>query len=337
MQYHYIPKTGLQVSSLCLGTMTFGAEADASEAKKMFDLAKECGINFFDTADVYAKGASEKILGELIKGCREQVVISSKAYFPVSKDPNGKGMSRYHLIQSVESSLRRLQTDHLDIFYLHRFDDNMPLEEALRGVEYLVQAGKILYPAVSNYAAWQILKALGIAERNKWMPICAIQPMYNLVKRQAEVEILPAAQEEGVAVFPYNPLAGGLLSGKYFASGSDKAQDSSRLNATEMYKTRYMTDTAIASAEKFVALAKNLGFSPVQLAIAWVASHPAVTAPLVGARNCQQLQECIGALDIVMTPELRTEISSLSYEPPLATDRNEEKTSARFESITAGP
>jgi aryl-alcohol dehydrogenase-like predicted oxidoreductase len=253
MDYNYLGQTGLHVSQYILGTMTFGHEADASESKKMFHLARDRGINFFDTANVYTGGRSEEILGDLIKDCRQDVVVATKAYFPIGKGPNDRGGSRYHLIHAVEASLKRLKTDHIDVFYLHRFDEQTPLEETLRAVEFLVQSGKILHPAVSNFSAWQMVKALGIADKKSWSPICAIQPMYNLVKRQAEVEIFPAADVENLAVLPYNPLAGGLLTGKYF---SGKADDASRLNAADMYRIRNMTEESVETAKKFVQFAK---------------------------------------------------------------------------------
>ena len=192
MDYRYLGRTGVKVSRLCFGTMSFGGDADQEASLAMYSRVRDAGINFFDCADVYVGGRSEEILGRLVKGSRDELVISTKAYFPTSSDANARGATRYHLVRAVEASLRRLDTDRIDVFFLHRYDDVTPLEETLRAVEMLVQQGKILYPAVSNFAAWQTARALGIAERWGWQPIACTQPMYNLVKRQAEVEIFPA-------------------------------------------------------------------------------------------------------------------------------------------------
>ena len=204
--------TGVRISRLCLGTMPFGGDADEATSAAQFRAARDAGINIFDTADIYNGGRSEEILGRLVADQRDEVVIASKAYFPTGKDPNARGSSRLHLVRAVEASLRRLATDRIDVFYLHRFDDDTPLEESLRALDDLVHQGKILYPAASNSAAWQIAKGLGLCAAGGWASFVCVQPMYNLVKRQAEVEILPMAASEHLAVLPYNPLGGGLLS-----------------------------------------------------------------------------------------------------------------------------
>lgn len=326
MDYAFVGETGLKVSRLGLGTMTFGAEADEAMAGKIFSTCRDRGINFFDTANVYAKGRSEEILGRLIAGIRDEVVVSTKCYFPTSSDVNARGTSRYHLVKAVEASLRRLQTDRIDLLFLHRFDDETSLEETLRGVEHLVQAGKVLYPAVSNFAAWQTARALGTAERFGWAKICAVQPMYNLVKRQAEVEILPMAKAERLAVFPYSPLGGGLLTGKY---GSDTGK-AGRLVDNKLYKTRYGEEAHFEIARRFSKLARSTAYHPVSLAIAWVASHPAVTAPLIGGRNLEQLEPALASMDVTMTDELHAAVSELSPTPPPATDRSEESTEHNY-------
>jgi aryl-alcohol dehydrogenase-like predicted oxidoreductase len=230
----FVGRTGLKVSRLVLGTMTFGGEADRDTSAAIYRAARDAGIDFFDTADVYQKGRSEEILGDLIRPERERVVLASKAYFPSgARGPNDRGSSRLHLVRAVEGSLRRLGTDRIEIYYLHRFDERTDLEESLRGLEHLVQRGMILHPAVSNFAAWQIAKALGVQRLHGWAPIAAMQPMYNLVKRQAEVELLPFAASEGVAVFPYSPLGGGLLTGKY---GPSDRPSAGRLVDVEIYR-----------------------------------------------------------------------------------------------------
>ncbi|MCA9617477.1 MAG: aldo/keto reductase [Myxococcales bacterium] len=327
MDYRFLGRTGVRVSRLALGTMLFGNESDAATSAAIFGRCRDVGINLFDCADVYQGGRSEEVLGGLIASCRDEVVLTTKAYFPTSRDVNARGSSRYHLVRSVEASLRRLATDRIDVFFLHRHDDQTPLDETLRAVETLVQQGKILYPAVSNFAAWQTQKALGIAAQAGFAPIVATQPMYNLVKRQAEVEILPMAASEGLGVISYSPLGGGLLTGKY---GKELRPKGGRLVDNLMYTTRYAAPTNYAVAEAFTALASERGLHPVSLAIAWVAAHPAVTAPLIGARDLAQLEPSLGALDVAMDDELYAAVSSLSPAPPPATDRNEEKSEHNF-------
>jgi aryl-alcohol dehydrogenase-like predicted oxidoreductase len=326
VDYQFLGKTGVRVSRLALGTMSFGGDADEAEAGKMFRRARDAGINFFDCADVYAKGRAEEILGRLIAYCRDEVVVSTKAYFPTSKDQNARGSSRYHLVRAVEASLRRLRTDRVDLFFLHRFDDITPLEETLRGVELLVQQGKVLYPAVSNFAAWQTARALGVAERFGWAPITATQPVDSLVKRQAEVKSAARACRAAGGV-PYSPLAGGLLSGKY---GLERRPQAGRIIDNAMYATRYGDRENLRIAEAFGELARELGRHPAALAVAWVASHPAVTAPILGARNLEQLEPVLAAAEISLEPELRARISLLSATPPPATDRNEETSDANY-------
>lgn len=321
MEYRFLGKTGVRVSKLGLGTMTFGREAERSECTALFGKCRDAGVNLFDCANVYAEGASEEILGQLVNGCRDEVVLCSKAYFPMGRDVNARGTSRYHLVRAVEASLKRLNTDRIDVFYLHRFDEATSLEESLRGVEHLVQSGKILYPAVSNFAAWQVARALGVAERLGFAPLVAVQPMYNLVKRQAESEILPMAAAEKVAVIPYSPLGGGLLTGRYLEQA-----EQGRLRVNKMYATRYGDAAYHEVAARFCELAQREGVNPATLAVAWVAAHPAVTAPLIGARSVDQLLPSLAAGDYALGEELYREISALSPAPPLATDRNEELT-----------
>ena len=327
MDYVAMGRTGVRVSRLALGTMAFGGPADEAMSAAIFARARDAGINHFDCADVYNGGRAEEILGRLVRGVRDEVVLTTKAFFPTSSDPNARGSSRYHLVRAVDASLRRLGTDRIDVFYLHRFDDHTALEETLRAVDDLVAQGKILYPAVSNFSAWETMKTLGAQERRGFVPVAAMQPMYNLVKRQAEVELLPMARAEGLAVFPYGPLGGGLLSGRY---GAERRPDRGRLVDNAMYATRYGLPEYYATTERFLALAAELGLHPVSLAIAWVASHPAVTAPLLGPRTVEQLEPALASLAVPMTPELRARIDALSPTPPPATDRNEEATGHHY-------
>jgi len=327
MKYKLLGKTGVEVSELCLGTMAFGGAADKKESSKMFNVCRDAGINFFDCANVYEKGLSEKILGDLISDSRDQVIITSKVYFPMGKDVNARGGSRKHIMSAVHESLKRLKTEYIDIYFLHRFDDFTPIEETLRAMDDLVSSGKILYLGASNFAAWQVAKGLGISERNGWSRFECIQPMYNLVKRQAEVEILPMALSEKVSVISYSPLGGGLLSGKY---GLDKIPKNGRLIENKMYAERYSDPNMYQIAENLILLAEEQNCSPISLAISWVASHPAITAPIIGGRNADQLEPSLRSFDINMTEELRNLISDLSPEPPLATDRNEENTEFNY-------
>ena len=322
MNYTYLGNTGVQVSRLCFGTMLFGGEADEAESAALFNYCLDVGINFFDCANVYQSGRSEEILGKLMAGKRNDLIITSKFFGQMGSDRNARGGSRRNIRHAVEASLRRLNTDYLDIYFIHHFDHHTPLEETLRGLDELVQQGKILYPAASNYAAWQVMKALGVSARHGWARYECIQPMYNLVKRQAEVELLPMAQAENLGVIPYNPLGAGLLTGKY---GREKRPEIGRLVENKMYASRYSDPMLYEVAERFVTFAQARGYDPAALALAWVGSHPAVTAPIVGARSLAQLKSSLKALEIPMTAEFRAEISALSPEPPLATDRSEER------------
>lgn len=321
MQYKNLGRTGVKVSSLCFGTMSFGDIADESMSEEMYHCCREVGINFFDCANVYADGRSEELLGKFIASERENVIITSKVYFPIGDDVNARGANRRHITLEVEKSLRRLKTDWIDIYFIHHFDENTPLEETLRALDDLVKQGKILYPAVSNFAAWQIMKALGISYKEGLSRFEVIQPMYNLVKRQAEVEILPMALSEELGVIPYSPLGGGLLTGKY---GPGKRPEKGRIVSNEMYSVRYSEDWMFEAAEKFSNLAESLGVAPASLAVRWVAEHPAVTAPIIGARNLDQLEESLAAVDIEMSEELYKKISRITWEPVIATDRTEE-------------
>jgi aryl-alcohol dehydrogenase-like predicted oxidoreductase len=322
MEYRILGQTGVQVSRLCMGTMLFGQETSEKDSEAIFHRCREAGVNFFDTADAYNNGHSEEILGRLISDCRNEIILSSKVYFPTGQDINASGLSRRHIMSAVESSLKRLQTDRLDLYFLHNYDPKTAIEEPLRALDDLVQQGKILYPAVSNWAAWQMAKGLGISIREGLARFECIQPLYNLVKRQAEVEILPFAEAEKIGVITYNPLGGGLLSGKY---GVINRPQHGRLIDNNMYVKRYGDPLNFEIAENFCAHARGRGVHPASLAIAWVMSHSAITAAVMGARNLEQLNDLLGALDIRMTPEWRAEISSLSIEPPPVTDRSEEK------------
>ncbi len=318
MKYRTVGKTGVQVSCLCFGTMSFGGNADEATSKAMFQRCREAGINFFDTANVYSQGRSEELLGECLADCRDEMVLATKVFYPTGKDINARGLSRRHIMLEVEKSLRRLKTDRIDFYFMHLFDENTPMEETLRALDDLQTQGKILYPAVSNWAAWQIAKALGIAAKEQLARFELLQPMYNLVKRQAEVEILPLAVSEQLGVISYSPLGAGLLTGKY---GVDKRPEQGRLVEEQRYTDRYADEMNFVVADRFTTYAAEHGIHPATLAVAWVMSNPAITAPIIGARNGEQLEYSLAALDVDMTPQWRNEISSLSVTPAPATDR----------------
>jgi len=320
MNYRPLGRTGVQVSQLCFGTMSFGGDADEAASAEMFKATRDVGINFFDTADQYNQGRSEEILGKLARGARQDLVIATKCFNPTGPDLNAKGNSRRHLTRALEASLKRLQTDRVEILYLHMHDALTPVDEAMRALEDMVRAGKVLYPALSNWAAWQMQQALGVQEANGWARLQAMQPMYNLVKRQAEVEILPMAAANEMSVFPYSPAGAGLLSGKYLEKNSQ-----GRLVTNKMYTARYGEPWMHEVAEKFGAFCKQRGMHPVSAAVAWVAAHPAVTAPIIGARSVQQLQASLDSLNIEMSRALWQEMAALSRTPPPATDRLEEQ------------
>ncbi|HVP08607.1 MAG TPA: aldo/keto reductase [Burkholderiales bacterium] len=323
MKFKPLGRTGVQVSELCFGTMSFGGDADEAASAAMYRATRDAGINFYDCADQYSKGKSEEILGRLMKGHRDQLVIATKCFNPVSDDVNDRGTSRRHVVRAIEASLKRLQTDRVDVLFLHQFDARTPLEESMRALEDIVRAGKALYPAVSNWSAWQTQRALDLQERHNWARLQVHQPMYNLVKRQAEVEILPMCAANGIGVTPYSPGAAGLLSGKY------SGEATGRLKTNKMYEARYGEPWMFEAAGKFVAFCRQKGLHPVSTAVAWVGAHPAVTAPIVGARNLDQLKDSLAAVSVDMTPELRAELAALSRTPPPATDRLEEQKAPR--------
>jgi len=322
MNYKQLGQTGVQVSQLCFGTMSFGGDADEAESGRMFNKCRDAGINFFDCADVYSNGAAETILGKLIKGSRDELVITTKCFSPMSDDVNARGGNRRHILQAVDASLKRLGTDRIDVLFMHRWDPVVPLEETLRALEKLVADGKVLYLGASNYAAWQIARGLGISAKNNWPRFDVIEPMYSLVKRQAESEIFPLAKAENLGVITYSAVGGGLLSGKY---GKGTRPDSGRIMANPEYAKRYSEDWVFEVAEEFTEFAREMGVHPVSLAVAWAAANPAVTCPIIGARNVAQLQPSLDSINIEMTPELYARIAAMSRTPAPATDRLEEQ------------
>lgn len=327
MKYSRLGQTGIKVSQLCMGTMTFGDGADEAQSGKIYTAARDKGVNFFDCANVYAGGTSEEILGKLIKSHREEVVISSKAYYPVDTyaggghETWGRGLNRTHLRHAIEGSLKRLGTDYIDIYYMHHFDEDCTLEESLSTFNDFVREGKINYIGLSNFAAWQYMKAACITKYNNYAPIACIQPMYSLLKRQCESEILPMSLSEGLGVFSYSPLGGGILSGKYLNEDNNK---DNRLNKMAMYKKRYEDDKNMRIAKEFTEYARARNLNPISLAICWVEANKAITAPIIGGRSVEQLRPSLDSIDIEMDEEMYNDLSFMSEAPETATDRSEE-------------
>ena len=327
MKYKVLGRTGVLVSELCFGTMSFGGDADEQESARMFKRCRDAGVNFFDCANNYNKGKSEEILGRLISDCRDEVVITSKVTQRTGKGINSLGSSRRHIMLEVEKSLKRLRTDRIDLYLIHHFDRLTPIDESLRAFDDLVHQGKVLYIGASNWAAWQNAKALGISAKEGLARFECIEPMYNLVKRQAEVEILPLAQSENLGVIVYSPLAGGLLSGKYSGGNNETP---GRITQKGSYIKSYSDPVYFEIANRLNNFAKEVHTHPATLAISWVRTHPAITAPIIGARNVSQLEPSLAAADFNMTPDMRAEISKLSVQPPNATDRLEEVIDPNF-------
>ncbi|MDP5085990.1 MAG: aldo/keto reductase [Yoonia sp.] len=307
---HLETKKGTPVSRLTFGTMQFGGTADATESKAMFDAARAAGINHFDTAVGYTGGASEKILGALIKANRDDIYLATKVGYV-------GGGSRANITKHFDICRQQLQQDEVDLLYMHRFDDDTPLEETFSTLAELQSQGAIRHIGVSNYAAWQVMKAQAVA-KSLGTRIDAIQPMYSLVKRQSEVEIFPMAVDQGITIIPYSPLGGGLLTGKYSKGETGRLTDDERYKAR--YDQRWMHEAAVGLA----ALGTELGVSPATLAVAWAASHPAKPLPIISARSAAQLVPSLAAADFEMSEALYARIAALSIAPPPATDRLEE-------------
>ncbi len=302
--------SGQPVSRFCFGTMQFGGNADGSDSRQMFEACRSEGINFFDTAHVYTGGKSETMLGEYAAGEREALIIATKAGYQ-------GGGSRANILKTFDESRARLGMDVIDLLYMHRFDDATPLEQTFETLAELRQRGAIRYIGVSNYAAWQVMKA-GRVAAEFGTRIDVIQPMYNLVKRQAEVEILPACADQGIAVCPYSPLGGGLLTGKY------AARETGRLKEDSRYQARYDVEWMHEAAAALPALARAHGTHPATLAVAWVAHNPQIAAPIISARNATQLAPSLAALHFEMDDALYRQMTALTQSPAPATDRLEE-------------
>ena len=301
---------GTPASRLAFGTMQFGGRADARESAGMVRDCLDAGLTHFDTAHVYNDGASEQITGRLLRPHRDQVIVATKAGFK-------GGAGRANILRQFDESRQRLDMDMVDVLYLHRFDPDTDLAETMETFAELRARGQIRHVGLSNFAAWQVMKAQWVAARFD-LRIAIVQPMYNLVKRQAEVEILPMCADQSIAVAPYSPLGGGLLTGKY-ARG-----ETGRLSQDKGYAARYAPDWMHDTARDLIALAAELGTDPATLAVAWVTMHPAGPTPIISARSAAQLAPSLAALSLDMDAELRARISALAPAPPPATDRLEE-------------
>ena len=322
MQHVRFGPTGLQVSRLCLGTMTFGLQCDEKTSFAILDAAAGHGITFLDTADAYPLGGkledmgrTEEILGRWLQGRREQFVVATKCSGKMGNAPWQQGTSRKHVMSAIDASLKRLATDYVDLYQVHHFDANTSVDETVDAFDAVVKAGKARYVGVSNYHAYRVARSLGRAETLKLTRLVSVQPRYNLLFRQIERELLPFCAEEGLAVIPYNPLAGGLLTGKHRRTASPPAGTRFTLGeAAKTYTERYWKEREFDTVEAFVKLAKEAGHDPATLAVAWVLANPAVTSPLLGASKPEQLQASIAAAELRLDPALKAKLDELSHE-----------------------
>jgi aryl-alcohol dehydrogenase-like predicted oxidoreductase len=291
--------------------MTFGAGADEATSFDLMDRFTELGGTFLDTANVYNGGRSEEIVGRWIKerGVRDRVVLATKVYGATGTGPNEAGLSRLHIHRAVEASLRRLQTDVIDLYQIHRWDFEAPPEETLEALNDLVRQGKVRYIGCSNLKGWHLTRYLALAEQHHWSRFVSIQPLYSALNRSIENEVLSICANEGLGVIPYNPLAGGVLTGKY--KRGEPLPEDTRLSDSEGYRERYYTETTFDIVEAFVEAAAAHGITPAQLALAWVLAEPRITSPIIGARNLRQLNDTLGRLDFRLTPEERAALPSV--------------------------
>jgi aryl-alcohol dehydrogenase (NADP+) len=319
MQYVNLGRTGLKVSRLCLGAMTYGDPAwrawvlSEEQGRPFIKRALEAGINFFDTADMYSLGKSEEVLGRALRDFakRDDVVIATKAFSPMSDVPNDRGLSRKHLLSSIDGSLRRLGTEYVDLYQIHRWDPDTPIEETLSTLHDIIRAGKTRYIGASSMWVWQFVKAQYLADRHGWTRFVSMQNHYNLVYREEEREMLPFCRDEGVGVIPWSPLARGFLAGN--RRGSEKGE-TARAKTDDFAHRLYYADSDFRIVDRVVDVARSRGVSPAQIALAWILHKPGVTAPIVGASKMDQLDQAIAALDVTLSAE---EIQQLEepYEP----------------------
>jgi aryl-alcohol dehydrogenase-like predicted oxidoreductase len=314
MEYRNLGRTGVKVSQLGLGTMMFGRRTGEADSIAMIEHALEAGVNFIDTANAYGVGESERIIGKALAydGRRERTVLATKGFFPENQeDPNARGLSRRHLIAGCEASLKRLKTDWIDLYQLHRAQSEIPIDETLRALDDLIRAGKIRYIGTSMFPAWKIVEALWAAKELGLNRFVSEQPAYNLLDRTAERELLPAARSFGLAVIPWGPLCGGLLTGKY---RRDDQSAEGRWHGGKDNFGRPATPRAFDVIEAVTAIAADKGCTPSQLALAWNAAQPGITAPIIGPRTMEQLVDNLGAAEVEVTPEDRERLDAVA--PP---------------------
>ncbi len=313
-------RSGLKVSRLALGTMTFGTQTSEDDSRRIMDKAADAGITFFDTADVYphgkaSPGLTEEIIGRWLKGRRQGTVIATKGFGVMGPNPWDQGNSRKHLLDAIDASLKRLQTDHVDLYQLHHYDPATPLDETLEALDTIVKSGRARYVGACNFLAYRLAQALGRSDVNRLVRIVSVQPRYNLLFREVERELFPLCAEEGIGVTPYNPLAGGLLTGK---QKKDAAVAGSRFalktTAGEQYRERYWKDREFETVDRFVALAAEAGVAPATLALSWVLANPVITAPLIGASRPEQLDDSIAAASYKLEPALKEKLDALTVE-----------------------
>ena len=319
MKYRYLGKTGLKVSELCLGAMTFGRENEATEEEsfQMMGRFVAAGGNFIDTANVYSNGISEEIVGRWLKRQRRgDFVIATKVRFPMGEGPNDLGLSRKHILSSAEASLRRLQTDYIDLYQVHCWDSKTPLEETLSTLNDLVRKGLVRYLGASNFAGWQLQRAIDVSRENRWEPFVCLQPQYNLLCRSTEWELLPLSQQEGLGVIPWSPLRGGWLSGK-FKRGMTAPAEGSRIERAEQKNwsekwSAYNNEQTWRTLDGLHEVAGALKRSPAQVAINWLLQKPAVTAPIIGARRMEQLENNLGSVEWSLTSDQVAKLDAAS-------------------------
>jgi aryl-alcohol dehydrogenase (NADP+) len=322
MQHVRFGHTGLQVSRLCLGTMTFGLQCDEKTSFAILDAAAAAGITFLDTADAYPlgdklenMGRTEEILGKWLKGRREKFIVATKCSGKVGVAPWQQGTSRKHVMTAIDASLRRLGTDYVDLYQVHHFDPNTPVDETVEAFDAVVKAGKARYVGVSNYHAYRVARALGRSEALGLTRLASVQPRYNLLFRQVERELLPLCEEEKLAVIPYNPLAGGLLTGKHQRSAPPPAGTRFTLgSAAKTYTERYWREREFDTVEAFVKLARAAGVEPATLAVGWVLANPAITAPIIGASKPEQLKASAAALELKLDAGLKAKLDELTHD-----------------------
>jgi aryl-alcohol dehydrogenase-like predicted oxidoreductase len=313
MEYRRLGQSGLKVSEICLGTMTFGQGADAAEAARITAACLDAGVNFFDTADSYAGTASETMLGQILKERRREAVIASKFFNPVGPGPNDSGMSRAHIMHAIEESLRRLQTDYLDIYYVHHVDVQAPLDEMLRAVDDLIRQGKVRYVACSNYEAWRLMEAIWISETRQLSKFVCYQPQYSLVVRDIEEEIVPVCTLKGLGVVAWSPLAGGFLAGKYRPGVA--SVPGSRSAEGWGFPSRFFAANHDEALATLLDVADQLGRSPAQTALRWALDQPFLTSVIVGARSAAQIQDSLGAAGWRLPAEAKAQLDRVSAQP----------------------